>query len=150
MVRVAAGHARLLEPAMLVGGMVEHQIHDNVDVTLVRFTQQAVKVLQITKLRVDGVIIRNVIAKVHVGGGGNGGEPDAVDAELLQVIEVLDDAGQVADAVRVGVLKGTRVDLVDNAILSTIIFSRSLLLPPQVCVEMIRVGWLFLIICAAL
>jgi len=35
----------------------------------------------------------------------------------LQVIEVLDDARQVADAISVGILKGTRVDLIDDAVL---------------------------------
>jgi len=71
MVRIAAGHARLLEPAVLVRGMIEHQVEDDMDVTLMRLSEQPVEVLQITKFRVDRVVIRNVISKVSIRGGVN-------------------------------------------------------------------------------
>ena len=43
-------------------------------------------------------------------------EPDAVDAEPLQIVEPLDDAAQVADPVAVRVHVGTGIDLVQDAV----------------------------------
>jgi len=50
---------------MLVRSMVEHQVHDDVDVTLVGLAEQAVEVLQVTKLWVDRVVVGNVVAEVN-------------------------------------------------------------------------------------
>ena len=90
---------------MLVGGVIEHQVEDDVDVSLMCFAYETVKVLQITKLWVDGVVIRDIITKIDIRRGGNRREPDAVDTKLLQVVEMLDDPSQVTYAIRVGILK---------------------------------------------
>src|ERR1700758_1734801 len=42
-------------------------------------------------------------------------EPDDADAELLQIVELRGNAGQVADSVAIRVLEGARVDLVDHS-----------------------------------
>jgi hypothetical protein len=54
--------------------------------------------------------IGDVAAEVHLGRWIEGREPDGVDAEAGQVIEVAGDAVQVADAVTIGVAETARID----------------------------------------
>jgi len=55
-------------------------------------------------LRVDGRVVRDVVAEVGKRRGVDGGEPERVDAEPDEVLEPLRDSPQVSDAVAVGVL----------------------------------------------
>src|ERR1044071_1918309 len=41
-------------------------------------------------------------------------QPQRVDAEAREIIELALDAGEIADAVAVGVAEATRVDLIDD------------------------------------
>ena len=109
--------ARLREPPVLVGGVVHHQIHDELDVPLVHLPQQLVKVLHGAELRHDLLIVPNVVAHVGVGGVVYGAEPHGAHAQLLQIVQPADDAPQVADAVAVGVLKAAGIDLVKDPFL---------------------------------
>jgi hypothetical protein len=61
---------------------------------------------------VDGAVVGDVVAPVVVRRGHRGVEPDAVDAEPLEVVEPGDDPTQVADAVAVRVRARARVDLI--------------------------------------
>jgi len=79
-VRVLTGFERFLEPRVQVGGVVEHEVEDDMDAALMCFSQQGVEILHRAKLGVDGVVIGNVIAEVAVWGGVDGREPDPVDA----------------------------------------------------------------------
>src|SRR5207244_8659102 len=49
--------------------------------------------------------------------GVEGQQPDGGDAQPRDVVERLDQAGEVADAVRVGVAEGSHVQLVDDRVL---------------------------------
>jgi hypothetical protein len=84
---------------------------------LFRLGHQPVKVLQRAVLRVDVLVVGDVVAEIHLRRGINGREPDGVDAQFLQVVEPRGNAVQVADAVSVRVLKTARVDLVDDGVL---------------------------------
>ena len=66
--------------------------------------------------RVDGAVVGDVIAVVALRGGKEGRQPDIVDAELGQVVELLRDAAEVSPAVAVRVLEALRVDLVDDLV----------------------------------
>ena len=81
-----------------------------------RLFEQTIEVLQVPIFGIDGVVIGNIVAEVSIRGRHDGREPDAVDPKVLEIIEALDNAVQVADAVGVGVLEGTRVNLIDNAV----------------------------------
>ena len=50
-------------------------------------------------------VVGDVVAVVAQGRGEEGQEPEAGDAEVLEVVEARDQAGEVADAVVVGVRK---------------------------------------------
>src|ERR1700691_5085723 len=102
---------------MLVGGVVEDQIHNDADVALVRFGDKAVEVGEGAVLRVDVGVVGDVVAEVDLRRRIDGGEPDGVDAERLEIVEARGDAVEVADAVAVGVLETARIDFVDDGVL---------------------------------
>ena len=65
---------------------------------------------------VDIDVVGDVVAVVAERRGEEGEQPEAGDAEVLEVVEAGDEAGEVADAVAVGVLKGADVQLVDDGV----------------------------------
>ena len=113
---IVPGPAALHKPGVLVGGVVDHQIHDDLDAPGVGLGQQPVKVGHGAELVHNGLIVADVVAVVVVGGAVDGGEPDYVGAQLLDVVQLAGDAGQVPDAVAVGVAEAAGVDLVDDAL----------------------------------
>ena len=99
---------------MLVGGVVQHQIHDDTDVALLRLRNQTIEILHRAILRVDGLIIRDVVAEVDLRRRVDGRQPDGVDAKRLYIIKLRGDAVEVADTVAVRILKTSRIDFVDD------------------------------------
>jgi hypothetical protein len=66
---------------------------------------------------IDVAVISDVVAEIRHGRGINGRNPDRIDPEPGDVVEPLANALQVADAVSVRILKGTGIDLVEDAVL---------------------------------
>ena len=110
---VAAG-SRLHEPGMLVGGVVHHQVHDQLHAAGVQLRDQLVQVGQRAEERIDVGVIADVVAVVVHRRPVDRRHPHHVHAEALQVVDMTEDAAQVADAVPVGVGEAARVDLVDD------------------------------------
>ncbi len=75
---------------------------------------QRVEVVEGAEQRVDVAVVGDVVAGVLLRRREEGREPDRVDAEVGERVEAGGDAGQVADAVAVGVRERARVDLVDD------------------------------------
>ncbi len=73
-------------------------------------------VREIAEVRVDVSVVRDVVAPVQIRGGVDGRQPDAIDAEPSQVVEMLDDPSEVADPVAVRVREGPNVDLVQDPV----------------------------------
>ena len=115
--RVVAAGARLDEPGVLVGGVVGTKSMMTRRPRRVRLRDQRVEVGQRAEERVDVAVVGDVVAEVGHRRRVEGRDPDGVDAEPAQVVEPLDDAAQVADAVAVAVLEAARVDLIDDAAL---------------------------------
>ncbi len=113
---VLLGLAALHKPGMLVGGVVDHQVHDDFQSPGVGLGQQAVEVGHGAELLHDGLVVADVVAVVVIGGAVHRGEPDNVDAQLLDVVQLAGDAGQIADAVSVGIAEAAGVNLVDDAL----------------------------------
>ena len=104
------------EPLVLVGGVVHHQIEYELHAAGVALADQLVAVRHRPELGQDGAVVGYVVAVVVVGRGEERREPQRVDAQLRKVVQLGDDAGQVAHAVAVGIEKAARVDLVDHQI----------------------------------
>ena len=94
--------------------MVQHQIKDDGNAPLLAFGDELFHVLHGAEHRVNGAVVRNIVAVVHLGGGADRGQPDAVNAQLLQVGKLLQDAPQVTGAISVGIGEGSYKDLIEN------------------------------------
>src|SRR5579871_3649649 len=68
-------------------------------------------------MRMDVVVARDVVAVVLERRGVEGQQPDRVDAEVLDVVELRGEALKVADAVVVRVEERLDVQLVDDDVL---------------------------------
>ncbi len=102
---------------MLVGGVVGDEVEDELEATGVDGGDEPVEVGEGAEDGIDVAVVGYVVAEVGHGRGIERGYPDGFDAEGDEVVEAGEDAGEIADAVAVGVLKGTRVDLIDDAVL---------------------------------
>ena len=103
--RVGGVLPALLEPRVLVGGVVHHQVGDDPHAALVRLLEEQHRVADVAVLREHGEEVGDVVAAVAQGRVVEGQQPDAVDAEPLQVVEPLGEAPQVAGAVAVAVVE---------------------------------------------
>ena len=112
---IGAREAAFLEPGMLVGGVADHLIHDDLEAAGMGLGQKGIEILERAEERIDLAIVRDVIAHVVLGRLGDRGEPDAVDAQAGNVIEPGNDAGQIANAIAIAVLKRAGIDLIDHA-----------------------------------
>ena len=117
-VEVAVGTLRVLaaglEPRVLVGGVVHDEVDDHPDAARVRRVEEVVEVLDGADLGEDVGVVGDVVAAVAQGRGEERRDPQAVDAEPLEVVELLDQALEVADAVAVAVLEGADQHLVED------------------------------------
>ena len=109
--------AAFLKPFMLVAGVVHHEIHDDLHVPGVGTLQHLFKRLHAAEFRRDVPVIGNIVAAVRPGGGVDGGKPDAVAAQTFDVVQLFIHTPQVAHAVTVAVLEGSRPDLVKHLVL---------------------------------
>jgi hypothetical protein len=99
---------------VLVGGVVGDPVEHDLQPGGVRLRHQAVGVLERAEHRVDVAVVAHVVAEVGHRGPVDGGEPDGVDPQPDQVVEVPAEPLQVADPVAVRVRERPGVDLVDH------------------------------------
>ena len=121
-VELALGRAggrppRRLEPRVLVGGVVDDELGDDADVAAMRLRHEALEVLHRAVARMDVLVVGDVVAVVSERRRVERQQPERVDAEALEVVELLRQAGEVADAVVVAVEEGADVRLVDDGVL---------------------------------
>lgn len=101
-----------LEPGMLVGGVVKNEVGDNSDIELVGFLNEMIEVLNGAEVRVDVGVVSDIIAAVHATTGVERGEPDIIDTEVLNMVEM---GGHAAEAALIDPAKG--IHLVEEELL---------------------------------
>src|SRR5262249_26864598 len=109
--------ARSLEPRMLIGGVIEDQIHEDSDVALFGFTHEPIEVGHGAVHGVDGGVVGDVVAEVNLRRGIHRGEPDGSNVQILEVVKAGNDAVDVAYAVAIGILEAARIDFVYDGVL---------------------------------
>ncbi len=112
--------AGLLEPRVLVAGVVHDEVDDHAHAALVGGVHELDEVGQVAELRQDGGVVGDVVAAVAQGRLEEGRQPQAVHAQPLQVVQLGGQAREVADAVAVGVLEGTDEHLVEDGSLEPV------------------------------
>ena len=113
--------ACVVEPRVLVGGVVEHQVDEDADAAVGCCPYQLDEVADRAEPRVDAVEVGDVVAVVAARRGVERQQPQAGHAQAGQVVDPLGQPLQVADAVAVAVGERLDVDAVDDGVL-----------PPQV------------------
>src|SRR5438094_182278 len=102
---------------MGVGGVVHHQIGDDAQAAIVRGVEEFLEVLHGAVRRKDAVEVGDVVAVVTQRRGIHRQDPQAVDAEVVQIVELAGEPREVTDAVAVGVHEGLHVHFVENRVL---------------------------------
>ena len=101
---------------MLVAGVVGHEVEQDPDAPGGGLGHQPIEIVEGPEVRMDATEVGHVVAPVRVGRGCDRREPESVDAEPFEMVEVLDDTGQVAHSVAVAVGEGTQVHLVEHGV----------------------------------
>ena len=107
---------RPLEPGVLVGGVVEHQLGDDAQVPPVCLGQQPLEGAQVAVGGVDAGEVRDVVAVVAQRRRVEGQQPHRRDAQVAQVVEALQQPREVADAVAVAIRERLDVEFVDDRV----------------------------------
>ena len=99
------GVAGFLEPRMLIGSMIDHQFSDDPQATRMGFLDKAFDVGQCAVVRVYPTVVGNVIAIVAPWRGIERQQPEGVDPQLGNVIELADQPRKIANSVIIGIEK---------------------------------------------
>lgn len=102
---------------MLVGTVVEYEIHDDADIALLRFRDEFLHICHCAIRRIDATVIGNIVTIIDHRRGIDRCEPDSTRAEGFQVIKMTRDTRDVTNTAACRVLETFRIDLVDNAFL---------------------------------
>ena len=116
MLRVARAQ-RVLEPRVPIARVVRDEVQDDADAALARACDELVEVGQGSEHRLNVPVVGDVVSPVLVRRDRDRRQPQHVDPQPLQILELLDDAGQVADAVGVRIRERADVHLVDDGLL---------------------------------
>src|SRR4051812_15323036 len=103
-----------LEPGGLVRGVVHDEVDDHAHAAGVGRLEELLEVLDVPELGQHRGVVADVVATVAQGRGEERRQPEAVDAEPLQVVELVHHAAQVADAVGVAVGEASDEHLVED------------------------------------
>src|SRR5205823_3649423 len=109
--------ARFLEPGVLIGGMVDNELGNDAKPAVVRRSEKGTKVIKRAVVWINIEIIGDVVAVIFERRWIKRQEPDRADTQFLEIIELLDQAAEIADAIRVAVVKRLHVQLVNDGVL---------------------------------
>jgi hypothetical protein len=102
---------------MLVGGMVDDELGDDANAAGVRRRDEALEFGERSVILADVAIFGDVVAVILSRRRIEGEEPDRVYTEAVDIVELCVEAGEIADAVVVGVEERFDVQLIDYRVL---------------------------------
>ena len=117
MIRIVLAFFCFSKPTVFIRGMIQHQIHNNTDISLFCLRDQLLHVIKISEHGVNILIIGNIITVVILGRSAHRRQPDGVNAKLLKIVQSFYNSLDVADPVSVTVLKASGINLVNHRIL---------------------------------
>ena len=108
---------RFLEPRILIGGVIDHQLRDDTQITLMCSVQKRAEIVERAEIRIHVEIIGDVVAVIAQRGRIERQHPDCSDSELLEIIQFFDQPAEITHPVAVAVVKGLDVQFVDDRVL---------------------------------
>ena len=106
---------------MLVGRVVHHQVDDDPHTAIVGGPHDLHELAQRAQPGIDAVEIADVVAIVLVGRRVEGHEPKRGHADSRQIVDAIDQPGEVAHAVAVLVEERLRVEAVHDPVLPPLV-----------------------------
>ena len=97
--------------------MIDHQFRDDAQIALVRRIKKCAEISERAEVWIDVEIISNVVTVITLRRGIKRQEPDSRDAEFLEIIELFDQATEVAHPIAVAIAKSLDVQFVDDRVL---------------------------------
>ena len=101
---------------MVGRGMVNDQVDNDLQPSFVGLIEQFLKILHRPVIGMDAGKIRNVISIVFQRGLVKGKQGNSGDAKVFQLIQFLDQPGNIADAAAGAIVIGTDVQGVNDAV----------------------------------
>ena len=101
-----------LEPGVFLAGMAGHEVEQHVHAALMGLVEQRHQIVVGAVARGDHGVIAYVVAPVLEGGIEARIDPQGVASQIVDIVETLNDARNVTDAIGIAVLEALRVDLV--------------------------------------
>ena len=86
---------------MFVRGVVQHEVQEHPDAALVGLVEQGAEVFEGAEYGVYARIVRDIVTQVGHRGWVDRGDPERVNAQVLEVVQPPEDAPEVTDAVTV-------------------------------------------------
>src|SRR5258707_4527134 len=112
--RIVSTLAALLKPGMFVGGVRQDQINNDLDTAFMGAGDQDAEVCVRPKDRINGPIICDVASEIAHRRFVKRRDPDGINTECLDVIEVSIDTSDIPGSIAVSVKEASRIDLIDN------------------------------------
>ena len=101
---------------MLVAGVVDHQLGNDAQTACMRFADELPGIAQGSIVWMNGAIFTDVVTVVEPRAGIERQQPNHVDTELHNVIQLLQQAGEVADPVVITVKETFEVQLINDGV----------------------------------
>jgi hypothetical protein len=101
--------------------VIQYKVHNDADIVFPGISCQMLEVLERSIHRIDIFVIRDVIPKVDLRRGIAGCNPNGINSQILQIVEVGVDTLEISDAIIVAIGKASRVDLIEDRMLPPLV-----------------------------
>src|SRR5690554_4213300 len=115
--RPRLGMAGALKPGVLVRGVIYNELGDDPQAPLVGCLDEPAHIGQRTIVFMHAAVLRNVVTVVQTRRWVKRQQPDSIDTEAGDVIELGDQPGKIALSIIVGVEEGLHMQLIDDSVL---------------------------------
>src|SRR5262249_48233223 len=99
------GTPGLLKPRILIGSVIDYQLCDDAQISLVRGIKKRAEIFEGAEIWIDVEVIGDVVSVVPQRGRIKRQKPYGSDAEFLKIIQFLDQSAKVAHPVAIAVAK---------------------------------------------
>jgi hypothetical protein len=96
--------------------VIDHQLCDHAKPEALCFGDEPAEILHRPEIGIDAAVVGNVVAVVAAGARVERQQPQCCDAQIVQVVEPIGQAREVADPVAIAVGEGLDVQLIDDRV----------------------------------
>src|SRR5215467_5405997 len=102
---------------MLVGGVIEHEVHNHAYPPFMCLVEKFSKIFQCPVVWRYGPVICDIVPVITQRGGKEGKQPEAVHAKPFEIVQLADKPAKIPDPIVIAVMKGLDVKLIEDRVL---------------------------------